>query len=710
MLDDALKSEIQAAYRRVVEQLSLTPRYGQRLMMAEIARTLGGISMDNDGKRQNDTHVCVLEAGTGTGKTLAYLLSALPIAKAQNKRLIVSTATIALQEQVLNQDLPMLAKHSGLAFRYALAKGRGRYVCVARLDQATGGAEPNPAMSLFEQDLAAGNSEFEALAKNMVDAYGKGEWQGDRDSWPESIDAQSWRRLTVDHRQCTNRRCGHFAACAFFRARRDLEEADVIVANHDLVLADLSLGGGAILPDPEDAIFIFDEGHHLPDKALSHFAHRFAVHGCLGWLKTLKNSLTELNQALAAQTTVARLLATLPDTLQALEPLLGDVFQTGYQLAERPNGLHDDETFKQVRFEGGKAPDGLREQATQLVTIFATLARTLESISDILRESLDPDKQTGLAREQAEAWLPLVALVHGRADDAHALWTAFSTEDPPKAPPSARWISLNRVNGEPDIEFSASPVSAAETLAKNLWGRCHGAVVTSATLTALGRFERLQERAGLASRYRYQALPSPFDYANAVLSVPQAAADPGNRDVHEQAIVDFVAALGKDEATLVLFSSRAQLRAVEKALPTRVKQRVLAQDALPKRELLERHRDAVDAGKGSIIFGLASFAEGIDLPGDYLTHVIITRLPFAVPDDPVGATLAEWIESQGGNAFMRISVPDASIKLVQACGRLIRKESDRGRITLLDRRVLTRRYGKALLDALPPFRREIAGV
>ncbi|MGY4879504.1 ATP-dependent DNA helicase DinG [Vreelandella aquamarina] len=708
MLDDALKSEIQTAYRQVVDRLSLTPRYGQRLMMAEIARTLGGISMDDEGKRQNDTHVCVLEAGTGTGKTLAYLLSALPIAKAQGKRLILSTATIALQEQVLNQDLPMLARHSGLAFRYALAKGRGRYVCVARLDQASGGSDPNPAMSLFEQDMVSGNSEFEALATQMVEAYGKGEWQGDRDSWPESIDSQSWRRLTVDHRQCTNRRCGHFAACAFFRARRDLEEADVIVANHDLVLADLSLGGGAILPAPEDAIFIFDEGHHLPDKALSHFAHRFAVHGCLGWLKTLRSSLTELNQALGAQPTVARLLATLPDTLQALEPLLGDVFQTGYQLAERPNGLHDDEAFKQLRFEGGKAPEALREQATQLVTVFATLSRSLESISDILRESLDPDKQTGLEREQAEAWLPLVALVHGRADDAHALWTAMGAVDPANAPPSARWITLNRVNGEPDIEFSASPVSAAHTLAKHLWGRCHGAVVTSATLTALGRFERLQERAGLAGRYRYQALPSPFDYANAVLSVPQAAKDPSNREVHEQAIVDFVADLGDDEATLVLFSSRAQLRAVEKSLPAAVQKRVLAQDALPKRELLERHRKMVDAGKGSIIFGLASFAEGIDLPGDYLTHVVITRLPFAVPDDPVGATLAEWIESQGGNAFMRISVPDASIKLVQACGRLIRKESDRGRITLLDRRVLTRRYGKALLDALPPFRREIA--
>ncbi|GGC82341.1 ATP-dependent DNA helicase DinG [Vreelandella lutescens] len=707
MLDNALKNDIQQAYRNVVEKLGLTPRYGQRLMIAEIARTLGDIECDSEGKRVSDSHVCVLEAGTGTGKTLAYLIAGLPIAKAQGKRLIVSTATVALQEQVLNQDLPSLASHSGVAFRYALAKGRGRYVCVARLDQALEGSEPNPTLSLFEQSLQADSSDFNVLATDMAEAYGKGEWEGDRDTWSASIEDSHWRQLTVDHRQCTGRRCGHYGACAFFRSRRELENADVIVANHDLVLADLALGGGAILPDPADCIFIFDEGHHLPDKALSHFAHRFAVHGCLRWLKTLKTSLTDLNQGLAAQPTIARLLAGLPELMHSLEPVLGDVFSMGHQLAGRENGLADEEATHQQRFEKGQVPEALRDQAQQLLVMFATLSRNLESISDILRESLDPDKQTGLDRDQAEAWLPLIALLHGRALDAHALWQAFSEQDAPNAPPSARWITLSRVAGEAEIEFSASPVSAAHTLAKHLWGRCHGAVVTSATLTALGRFERLQERAGLANRYRYQALPSPFDYANAVLRVPAEATDPSDREAHEHAIVRFVSQLGEDEAVLVLFSSRAQLRAVEKALPASASGRVLAQDALPKRELLERHRAAVDSGKGSIIFGLASFAEGIDLPGDYLTHVVITRLPFAVPDDPVGATLAEWIESQGGNPFMRISVPDASIKLVQACGRLIRKESDRGVITLLDRRVITRRYGQALLDALPPFKREI---
>nr|WP_300314988.1 ATP-dependent DNA helicase DinG [Halomonas sp.] len=711
MLDETLKSDIQGAYRRMLDGLELTPRYGQRLMIAEISRTLANIESDDAGKRVSDEHVCVLEAGTGTGKTLAYLLSALPVAQARGKRLVLATATVALQEQVLHKDLPSLQAHSGLSFHFALAKGRGRYICVAKLDQAMDGGEENPTLSLFEQSLdAVHGDDFKALVKAMGEAYGNGRWEGDRDSWDASIDDAHWRRLTVDHRQCTNRRCGHFGACAFFRARRGLDEADVIVANHDLVLADLALGGGRVLPDPAECIYVFDEGHHLADKAIQHFTHRFSVGGTLRWLRNLKGSLTELNTALGVQPTLGRLLATLPGMIEALEPRLGEAFALGHQLAERPHGLVDDEEHAVHRFEMGQVAEGLRQHADGLVTMFAELCRSLETMTDILRESLDPEKGTGLAKEQAEAWLPLLALLHGRALEAHALWEAYARQDPANEPPWARWLSLERFQGEPELAFSASPVSAAHTLASSLWGRCYGAVVTSATLTALGRFERLQERAGLANRYRYQRLPSPFDYSRAVLSVPKEARDPADREGHEQAIVDFVEAIGTDEAALVLFSSRAQLRAVEKALSRERRDQVLAQDRLPKRELVERHRARIDAGEGSILFGLASFAEGIDLPGKYLTHVVITRLPFAVPDDPVGATLAEWIESQGGNPFMRISVPDASVKLVQACGRLIRKEADEGRITLLDRRVLTRRYGGALLDALPPFVREIDGV
>ncbi|RKR06327.1 ATP-dependent DNA helicase DinG [Kushneria sinocarnis] len=707
MLDTALKDEIQEAYRKVLEALELRPRYGQRLMIAEIARTLGDIERDDSGCRTSNEHVCVLEAGTGTGKTLAYLLAALPIARAHGKRLVISTATVALQEQVLHQDLPTVREHSGLTFDYALAKGRGRYMCLSKLEQVMDGAEANPTLSMFEQQLHSDREALGELAHEMADAYAAGRWEGDRDSWHGSIDDSHWRALTTDHRQCTNRRCGHFGACAFFRARRRLDEADVIVANHDLVLSDLSLGGGMVLPPPKECIYIFDEGHHLPDKALDHFYHRLGINAALRWLGQLKKSLNELTTALGSQPTVARLLGEFPDLLATLEPKLGEVARLAQQYAEGLPASEQESVHH--RFPLGVVPDSLLTVVQQLVTPFAELSRHLESISEILRESLDPEKATGLDREQAEQWLPLVALLHGRALEASELWTAFTSDERGEdEPPQARWLSFQQRGAqEGEIMFSASPVSAAPTLARYLWGSCYGAVLTSATLTALGRFDRIQERAGLASRYRYQALPSPFDYSRARLSVPVAAVDPSDRQGHERAIVDFVDALGADEAVLVLFSSRRQLRAVAESLTEAVAARVLCQDRLPRHELLRQHRARVDAGQGSIIFGLASFAEGVDLPGEYLTHVIITRLPFSVPDDPVGATMAEWIESRGGNPFMRISVPDASIRLVQACGRLIRKEVDSGRITLLDRRVLTRRYGKALLDALPPFERDI---
>jgi ATP-dependent DNA helicase DinG len=162
------------------------------------------------------------------------------------------------------------------------------------------------------------------------------------------------------------------------------------------------------------------------------------------------------------------------------------------------------------------------------------------------------------------------------------------------------------------------------------------------------------------------------------------------------------------EGSLVLFSSRRQMLEVFQGIDGGLRELVLMQGDYSKQEILRRHREAIDAGGGSVIFGLASFAEGVDLPGDYCRHVVIAKIPFAVPDSPLEAALAEWVEAQGRNAFMEISVPDAALRLVQASGRLLRTEQDSGRVTLMDRRILTRRYGRAILDSLPPYRRELA--
>ena len=204
--------------------------------------------------------------------------------------------------------------------------------------------------------------------------------------------------------------------------------------------------------------------------------------------------------------------------------------------------------------------------------------------------------------------------------------------------------------------------------------------------------------------------PSPFLHADAgVLRVPDLRADPRDAVAHTAAIIRELPTLVEgSRGTLVLFSSRKQMQEVFDGLEREWRKRVFIQGNLSKQETLNKHKARVDSGEASVLFGLASFAEGVDLPGAYCEHVVIAKIPFAVPDDPVEAALAEWIEARGGNPFMEISVPDASLKLVQACGRLLRTEQDRGTITLLDRRLVTQRYGKAILNALPPFRREIS--
>jgi ATP-dependent DNA helicase DinG len=217
-------------------------------------------------------------------------------------------------------------------------------------------------------------------------------------------------------------------------------------------------------------------------------------------------------------------------------------------------------------------------------------------------------------------------------------------------------------------------------------------------------------RSGVPQEAKFVVVPSPFNHASAgVLRVPAMSADPTDQDAHTAMLITMLPQLlNASEGSLVLFASRRQMEDVFEALNAEWQQRILMQDALSKHELLLRHRERIDNGIGSVIFGLASFSEGVDLPGDYCRHVVIAKIPFAVPDAPVEAALAEWIEARGGNSFMEIAVPDAAIKLVQASGRLLRSETDSGAITLLDRRIVTKQYGRAILDSLPPFRRDIS--
>lgn len=708
MLTNAIKETIQGAYRELLSNKELKPRYGQRLMMAEVARTIASPSMDAEGHRIGDAPVCVVEAGTGTGKTIAYTLAAIPVAQALEKTLVISTATVALQEQIVFKDLPDILRHSGLHFNFSLAKGRGRYLCLSKLDallqESSGNQET---MGLYPDELQfAPEAQELKIYETMLDALSKGDWDGDKDNWPDELDSSAWAPVTTDHAQCTGRRCANISQCYFYKAREQMNKVDVIVTNHDLVLADLSLGGGAILPDPAETIYIFDEGHHLPDKAISHFSQFSRVRSTERWLDQGVKALAKAAPMIANSATAGHL-QKLPDIMQMLKQQMAMLFNSLESAVE----VEPDQrgSIPYHRFSQGVVPEHLCAQANELAGQYQQMYDLLDNVCNILEEAMEDDGN-GLSRHDAEAWFPPLSMMRSRAESNLSLWTDYSRAGEAQEPPQGRWVAVvEGFGGNLDFEVASSPIMASGTLRYYLWSRCFAAVVTSATLTALGRFDRFKMRAGTPEKTTFTAVPSPFNFTEAGrLVVPAMRSEPSNAEQHTGEIIDLLPdILAGDKGSLVLFSSRRQLNDVYEGLSSVWRDRVIRQGNYSKQEVVRQHRKAIDNDEHSVIFGLASFAEGVDLPGQYCTHVVIAKIPFAVPDQPVEAALSEWIESRGGNPFMDISVPDAAIKLVQASGRLLRTETDRGTVTLLDRRVVSRRYGKAMLDSLPPFTRHL---
>jgi len=706
MLSDELKTGMQNAYRAILASKGHKARVGQRQMIATIARTLGGIAVDSDNNRLGEKHIAVVEAGTGTGKTLSYCLSVIPIAKAKEKTVVISTATVALQEQILHKELPELLKNTDYSFKYTLAKGRGRYLCLNKLEghlDSSAEAMEDMFAGLFEQHLQTGDINA-TLYREMDEALKEGSWDGDKDNWEGVLREQDWSRMTTDHQQCTNRNCANFSACPFFKSRAEIEVSDVIVANHDLVLADLSLGGGAILTAPADTIYVFDEGHHLPDKAINHFKHEVRLQQSIQWLRQLEKNLISLKQDLTDDVSVtANLLFKIPQMIQTLVNFI-QYAQQG--LSSFTDTLEDKENGPQHRFEFGVIPDELRQLAYSLQTSYQKLFAAIESIYDECKK-VKQNEGMGVTQEVADNWMPVLGVILGRIEQSKNLWRLYSSQDDQNFPPNARWLTITGQGMEQDIQLSGSPILAAHTLRMQLWDKCFGAVVTSATLTALNQFHRFNMRTGVPKESEYLQVLSPFDFAQkAILKIPKLINEPNKVEEHTKEIIHYLNNnVDATAGSLALFSSRKQMEAVAEALDSKLQAILLVQGEQSKRVILDSHKEKIDDNKGSLLMGLASFAEGVDLPGKYLTHVIIAKIPFSVPDDPVDATLSEWIQKRGGNPFMEISIPDASLKLIQATGRLLRSETDEGEICILDKRLITKRYGQNLLNSLPPYTR-----
>jgi ATP-dependent DNA helicase DinG len=709
MLTEAQKERIQTTYRKFTSREGFRARYGQRVMIAEIAKYLGSIEENDQGQRTSPASVCVVEAGTGTGKTLAYCTAVLPLALDEKRKVIISTATTALQEQVISKDLPELAKYSGLEFSYALAKGRGRYLCLSKLDQQLDAKDSDlSALPLFLMQETS-NQTDQTLLESFLSKYASGSWDGDRDTWEEVIDNDVWRSVTTDNQQCAKRRCSYFNSCPYFVNRKTWDDADLIVVNHDLLLSDLALGGGVLLPSPESSILVLDEAHHLADKALSHFTVHSGLKTVETWLRSLSKAMVEFAPHLGPGNFMARHI----DDVSQVSVQLHDWFSRIYNyLAETIVWDADENSLsntRRFRFKQGLIPDEFHTMASEVRVLTASLCRLLDDMRNEVTKAVDEKSDCGLSKEEGEQWFPVFGSLCDRAENIHELWAFYARPQTENAQPSAKWLVLREFENASDIGLYGSPLSAGALLYEQLWKKSFAAVLTSATLTALGKFDRLAQKAGLPKDSVYHQVASPFDFQHvAHLWVPAMKACASQPEAHTQEIIENLSNwIGEHQAVLVLFSSRRQMNDVHFQIDKPLKRDVITQDEYSKQELVRQHKDKIDAGKRSILFGLASLAEGIDLPGAYLTHVIIAKIPFSVPNDPLEESISEWLEAQGRNPFMEVTVPDASLKLIQACGRLIRTEADQGQITILDTRLLTRRYGHLLLNALPPYQRII---
>jgi ATP-dependent DNA helicase DinG len=678
-------------------------RLPQKQMEWAIAQTLV--------ERPEGTRHIAVEAATGVGKTLAYLLGAVSAAEILDKQVVISTATTALQAQLAERDVPAFCEATGIQLDVRVAKGRGRYMCAHNVSQLLGHASGQEALDFGSDHADAGVWPFQpspaqvqsvtALEARLHDEA----FDGDLDHLDTALDPSLVPLVTTSRAQCLGNACPHRGDCAFFKARQGLRKARLVIANHDLVLADLAQSGreGRILPAPEDALWIFDEAHHLPDKGLNRFAAALTLESATRNLKATERTLELVQRHLTLDPRGVESLAEVRHTLRELGTLFNELSRPARTLlAGAPRSFRTPDVAWH-RFAEGVVPSELRALAEKGGIPAHDGRRAVERLRDAALAAM---RDGALAKPVGERLVPALGENVDHLAGWEQVFTAFATPDEPGQAPTARWLEQRQRGNDVETTFYASPVTCGDRLAALLWKPMHGVVLTSATLTGLGNFNRFAAAAGLPRHTRLLRLGSPFDLERQATLVVPDMPDPKDAVNHTAAVSAYLPdTIQIDEATLVLFASRRQMREVHEDLPDALAKRALMQGDYPRDEILRRHAASVDAGNPGIIFGLASFAEGIDLPGDLCRHVIIAKLPFAVPDTPVEATLAEWLKSKGRNPFFEIALPDVSLKLTQWCGRLVRSETDTGRITILDMRLRTRPFGRRLLDTLPPFRR-----
>jgi ATP-dependent DNA helicase DinG len=606
-------------------------RPGQIKMAQAVADAIG-----------QNCHLCV-EAGTGTGKTLAYLLPLI----FSNKRVIVSTATKNLQEQLFFRDIPFLEKALRQKFSVCYMKGRSNYLCWNKLEAI------DSEIYLFSPH----DPEYLRMIKNWVHTTETGD-RAELTELPD--DALLWHRLDARRETCTGQKCRNFDTCFVTKVRRQALESDIIIVNHHLFFADLALRQGdfaSILPDY--SVLVFDEAHEIEDVATQYFGVMISNYRIEELVRDADRALTETGAASAFLTEqLAKLMERSKEFFGRFQSKEGRfVLQPlGSGLGVR-RGLHGVDSIS----------DSYRALRTQLNVLRSSLSNVpvqSESIDALTRRSLEMENELGTILESESSEHVFWCEIRGRGT---FLW--------------------------------ASPINISSILGDRLFSQIDTAILTSATLSTGGTFSFVKSRLGLESAHEL-IVPSHFDFTTqAILYVPKNIPEPREEGWVRHACKELETILEASRGrAFVLFTSYSQMEQVYQTLKSRLPFPVLLQGEKSKSGLLDSFRNTPNA----VLFATSSFWQGVDVQGEQLSCVVIDKLPFSVPSDPVTAARIAQINESGGNAFYDYQIPTATILLKQGMGRLIRSKTDRGILALLDKRILTKSYGRMFLRSLPP--------
>src|SRR5579872_3422139 len=609
----------------------------------------------------------IVEAGTGTGKTLAYLV---PVIRS-GKRVIISTGTKNLQEQLFYKDVPFLEQAlyrdptSGTRMSVCYMKGRNNYLCRKKL------------YDLTDQPVLSGLEEIEQYG--AIAAWEKNTSTGDRAELAELPEASLlWHKLDARADACTGQKCSEWERCFITEMRRRAMESDIIIVNHHLFFADLAIklqAEGA--PDagilPEAAAVIFDEAHELEDVAGNYFGISVSNLRVDELARDVEQSMQH-NKMMSAS--VSGALGSLRERSQLF-----------FSLLPAGEGRFAFETRREFLEENGDEFVALNQSLTRLAGELEALPQKPEEIFNFVRRTREFQVQLGFALESEDRNTVFWIERRGR----------FS-------PQSHRDTEKTKENfqGRQHVFLQATPIDVGPILRECLWSKLDSAVLTSATLAVGGGFDYIRQRLGM-EHARESVLPSHFDYeSQAVLYVPPDLPDPRTPQFTAKAAerIRKLLEITRGRA-FVLFTSYAQMNDIYQRLLGEVEFPMLRQGDAPKSALLEEFRLTPNA----VLFATSSFWQGVDVQGEQLSCVIIDRLPFAVPTDPVVAARVKAIDADGGNAFFQYQVPAAVITLKQGFGRLIRSLHDRGLLVLLDNRILKKQYGRVFVDSLPNYKR-----